>query len=97
MKNDNEYLEPEIDSGKEKEIIDEFPDDEITDTGKGIGYFTRDGEKMLPSMDDVRAYEGARSCNDTKYLVAILSGQYLAEIQLATKIGPDDDKGKTLK
>lgn len=70
MKNDNEYLEPEIDSGKKEEIIDEIPDDKRTD-------------------------EGARSCKPN-YLVTILPGQYLAAIQLATKIGPDDDKGKTL-
>lgn len=95
MKNDNEYLEPKIDSGKKEEIIDGFPDDERTDTGKGEGYYTRDGEKMLPSMDDVRAYEGARSCKPN-YLVTILPGGYYAEIQLATKIWPDDDKGKTL-
>ena len=96
MKNDNEYLEPEIGSGKKEEIIVVFPDDIRTDTGKGLGYFTHDHEKMFPSMDDVRAYEEARLCNKPNYLVAILPGQYRAEIQLETKIRPDDDKGKTL-
>lgn len=95
MKNDNEYLEPEIDSGKEKEIIDGFPDDEITDAVRGFEYYIRNREKMFPSMDDVRAYEEARACNKPNYLIAILPGQYRAEIQLETEY-PADDKGMTL-
>ena len=95
MKNDNEYLEPEIDSGKKEEIIDGFHDYEITDTGKGLGYYTHGHEKMFPSMDDVRADEGARLCNKPNYLIAILPGQYRAEIQLETEY-PADDKGMTL-
>lgn len=97
MKNDNEYLEPKIDSGKKEEIIDGFPDDIRTDTGKGLGYFTCDGT-MLPSMDDVRAYneEYYNRLYGTTPLIAIFPGQYRAEIQLETEYENNDEKGMTL-